>query len=72
MKLLLCVINYAVTDGPTVVNKHRLEWPAQGFPGLSAKHMASHLPEVLALFLCSPTLPSDDAFPSVHAPRAPL
>lgn len=54
MKLLLCIINYAVTDGSTVDNKHRLRWPAQGFPGLSAKHMASHLSEVLWLFLCSP------------------
>lgn len=44
---------HTVTDGPTVGNKHRLQWPAQGFPGLSAKHMASHLSEVPSLCFCA-------------------
>lgn len=57
------MLNYTVIDGPTVGNKYRLQWPAQGFPGLSAKHMASHLSELLSL--CFYTALQRPAFPGL-------
>lgn len=51
----------------------RLQCPAQGFSGLSAKHMASCLSEVLSFCVCAAPMDPMTGLPQcVQAPCAPL